>query len=193
MSNLNIRYPLLYLTPNCSYCNQYENTEHLLLCSLHLYNPKDILINEITNTLNLLNLSETSPNTILQILYPQNPYSNLSIYNTILLLIQGTITLNQHMQLQLILKKPTNNFLISLSNSLLKWFNSSIWQTRNIKHHEWESVRGISASTKKKNNIHLPIAQSSNINNTTFIFNTNIDIFISKILCQNFNIYTCFY
>ena len=136
MSNLNIRYPLLYLTPNCSYCNQYENTEHLLQCSLHSYNPKDILINEITNALNSLNFSETSPNTILQILNSQNSHLNSSIYSTILLLIQGTIILNQHIQLQPILKKLTNNFFITLSNSLLKWFYSSIWHTHNTKQYK---------------------------------------------------------
>jgi hypothetical protein len=136
MSNLHIRYPLLYLTSNCSFCNQYESTVHLLNCSLHSYNPQNILTNEVSNTLNSLNLSETSPHMIFQILYSQNSLSDSAIYNTILLLIQGTITLDQYKQLQPILKKLTNNFLIFLSNLLLNWFNSTIWQTRNTKQHE---------------------------------------------------------
>jgi len=140
MTNLNTRYPLLYLTPNCSYCNQYENIEHLLKCSLHSYNPQNTLTNEISNTLNTLNLTETSPNEIIQILTTQNSSFNSNIDNTILLLIQGTITLDQYKQLQLIFKKLTNNFLISLSNSLLIWFNSTIWQTRNTKQHDWETL-----------------------------------------------------
>ena len=193
MSNLNTRYPLLYLTPNCSYCNQYENIEHLLQCPLHSYDPHNTLTNEISNVLNSLNITETLPNAIIQILTINNTPSNINIYNTILLLIQGTITLDQYQQLQPILKKLTNNFLISLSNSLLIWFNSNIWQTRNTKQHEWESLRGITASTKRKNNIRLPTAQLSNSNNTTFIFNTDIDLFIFKTLSQNFTIHTCFY
>ena len=91
MTNLNTRYPLLYLTPNGSYCNQYENIEHLFQCSLHSYNP---LTNEISNALNTLNLTETSPNEIIQILTTQNFLFNSNIYNTILLLIQGTIPLD---------------------------------------------------------------------------------------------------
>ena len=193
MSNLNTRYPLLYLTPNCSYCNQYENIEHLFQCSLHSYNPLNTLTDEISNVLGSLNITEISSNAIIQIFTTHNTSSNINIYNTILLLIQGTITLNQHQQLQPILKKLTNIFLISLSNSLLIWFNSYIWQTRNTKQHEWESLRGITASTKRKNNIRLPTSQLSNLNNTTFIFNTDIDIFILKTLSQNFTIHTCFY
>jgi hypothetical protein len=193
MSNLNLYYPLLYLTPNCSYCNQYESIEHLLKCSLHTYNPQNILINETINILNSLNFSEATPNTIIQILNSQNHSPNSSIYNSILLLIQGTITLDQYKQLQLILKKLTNNFLISLSNSLLNWFNLTIWQTRNTKQHEWELARGITALTKRKNNARLPIIQPSNSNNNIFTFNTNIDQFIFKTLSQNFTIYTCFY
>src|SRR6185295_9621653 len=174
MSNLNIHYPLLYLTSNCSFCNQHENNIHLLQCSLHTYNPHNTLINEISITLSSLNLSETSPHTIVQILNPQNSLSNSTIYNTLLLLIQGTITLDQYKQLQPTLKKLTNNFLILLSNSLLNWFNSTIWHTRNTKQHEWELARGITASIKKKNNIRLPILQSSISTNTNFTFNTDI-------------------
>src|SRR6185437_6729417 len=154
MTNLNTCYPLLYLTPNCSYCNQYENIEHLFQCLLHSYNT-------------------------------QNSPFNSNIYNTILLLIQCTITLDQYKQLQLILKKLTNNFFISLSNSLLIWFNSTIWQTHNTKQHNWETLREITASTKRKNNNRLPNPQLSNHNNTTFTFNTNIDLFIFKTLSQN--------
>ena len=193
MSNLNIRYPLLYLTSNCSSCNQYENTIHLLRCPLHTYDSHNTLTNGISNTLNSLNLSETSPHTIMQILNPQSSLSNSTIYNTILLLIQGTITLDQYKQLQPTLKKLTNNFLILLSNSLLNWFNSTIWQTRNTKQHEWELARGITTSTKKKNNIRLPILQPSNFTNTGFTYNTDIDLFIFKTLSQNFTIYNCFY
>src|SRR6185312_12534353 len=160
MSNLNIRYPLLYLTSNCSSCNQYENTIHLLQCPLHTYDPHNTLTNEISNTLNSLNLSETSPYTIMQILNSQNSLPNSTIYNTILLLIQRTITLDQYKQLQPTLKKLTNNFLILLSNFLLNWFNSTIWQARNTKQHEWELAQGITTSTKKKKNtIRLPILQ----------------------------------
>src|SRR6185437_1461870 len=175
------------------YCNQYENIEHLFQCSLHSYNPQNTLTNEISNALNTLNLTETSPNEIIQILTTQNFPFNSNIYNTILLLIQGTITLDQYKQLQLILKKLTNNFLISLSNSLLIWFNSTIWQTRNTKQHDWETLRGITAFTKRKNNNRLPNSQLSNHNNTTFTFNTDIGLFIFKTLSQNFTIYNCFY
>src|ERR1043165_5649649 len=136
MSNLNTRYPTLYLTPNCSYCNQFENTEHLFQCSLHSFNLHDLLIDKITNALNSLNLSKASQYTIAQILTSHNFSSNSNTNNILLLLIQGTITLDHYKQLQLILKKSTNNFLIFLSNSLLNWFNTTIWQTCNVKQHE---------------------------------------------------------
>src|SRR5439155_16066987 len=51
MANLNTRYPNLYLTPNCAFCNQYENTYHILSCTLHSINLYEILHNQITNTL----------------------------------------------------------------------------------------------------------------------------------------------
>src|ERR1043165_3281186 len=129
MSNLNTRYLTLYLTPNCSYCNQFENTEHSFQCSLHSYNLHNLLIDKITNALNSLNLSEASPYMITQILNSHNSSSNPNTNNILLLLIQGTITLDHYKQLQLILKKLTTNFLIFLSNSLLNWFNSTFWQT----------------------------------------------------------------
>ena len=190
MANLNTRYPNLYLTPNCAFCNQYEDTKHILSCILHKTNPHEILLNQITNTLNTLNLNNTSSQTILQIIAYNNNSQNLT--NTLLLLIQGIIQITHYDQINSLIKKTTNNFFIKLSNSLLLWFNDKIWNNRNQIHHEWETARGISQKTKKNTNrIHLP--QSISTQTTTTTYNSNIDTYIQKCLLQNFSIYNCFF
>ena len=124
MANLNTCYPNLYLTSNCAFCNQYEDTKHILSCILYKTNLHEILLNQITNTLNTLNLNITSPRTILQIIAYNNNFQNLT--NTLLLLIQKIIQITYYDQINSLIKKTINNFIIKLSNSLLFWFNNKI-------------------------------------------------------------------
>ena len=190
MANLNTHYPNLYLTPNCVFCNQYEDIKHILSCILHKTNSYEILLNQITNTLNTLNLNNTSPQTILQIIAYNNNSHNLT--NTLLLLIQGIIQITYYDQINSLIKKTTNNFFIKLSNSLLLWFNDKIWNNRNKTHYEWEAAHGISQKIKKNTNrIHFP--QSISTQTTTTTYNSNIDTYIQKCLLQNFSIYNCFF
>ena len=134
MANLNIQYPNLYLTSNCSFCNQHENTEHLLLCTLHSIDFHNILLIQITDYLNTLSLTNTAPQIILQyILLNSNPPD---LTNTFLLLIQGIISTNCYEQINSLLKKSTNNFFIQLSNNLFLWFQAKIWNARNLIHHK---------------------------------------------------------
>ena len=191
MANLNTRYPNLYLTPNCAFCNQYENTYHILSCTLHSINLYEILLNQITNTLNILNLNNTLSQTIFQIINHNNNSQNL--INILLLFIQGIILTTHYDQINSLLKKTTNNFFIKLSNSLLLWFNAKIWNSRNQIHHEWEIARGISQKTKKNNTNQIHLPQFIPTQTTTTTYNSNIDTYIQKCLLQNFSIYNCFF
>jgi hypothetical protein len=194
MENLNTRYPYLYLTSNCSYCNLIENTNHLLSCSLHLFNPLDIILLNTSNYLTTLKITNISPQLILETIVYQLDSYQLNPNQIILLLIQGTIPTTLFNSLKLILNKQTNKFIILLSNSLLEWFNNSIWFTRNIKHHEWEALRNISTKNKNKKNLNSIFPTSNNkTNNLSSFINPNIDNYIHKYLLQNFTIFTCFY
>ncbi len=190
MANLNTRYPNLYLTSNCSFCNQHENTEHLLLYTLHSIDFHNILLIQITDYLNTLSLTNTAPQTILQhILLNSNPPD---LTNTFLLLIQEIISTNCYEQINSLLKKSTNNFFIQLFNNLLLWFQAKIWNARNLIYHKWESARGIS-KRNKTNSKTSHLLQTPNILNTTTTYNLNIDNFIQKCLLQNFSIYNCIF
>src|SRR5438105_2692292 len=105
MANLNTRYPNLYLTPNYAFCNQYENTYHILSCTFHSINSYEILLNQITNTLNILNLNNTLSQTIFQIINHNNNSQNL--INILLLFIQGIILTTFYDQINSLLKKTT--------------------------------------------------------------------------------------
>src|SRR6266487_3397014 len=94
--------------PNCTFCNQYKNTKHILSCILYSINLYEILFNQITNTLDIFNSNNTSSQTILQIITYNNNSQNL--INTFLLLIQAIILTTCYDQTNSLLKKTTNNF-----------------------------------------------------------------------------------
>jgi len=190
MANLNTRYPNLYLTSNCSYCNQYENTEHLLSCTLHSINLPNLLQQHITEQLQILKITNISSQIILQILIFN--YNSQNSLNILLLLIQGTIPTTCFDQTNILHKKLTTDFFTQLSNLLLLWFNNKIWKDRNQKQHEWETARGISKKTKKQTKIIYPLQTSNTINNHTS-YNSNIDNYIYRLLLQNFSLYNCFF
>ena len=131
MDNLNIRQPYLYLTSNCSYCNQKENTLHLLQCNAH----KTILLTTlkyyINQTIEFLNITKYSEQTITAIFLAYNNSSQTPIPNLLLYIIQGTIPQQLFILTQHKLNKSTTNFFITLSNNILNWFYSDIWQPRN--------------------------------------------------------------
>ena len=191
MENLNIRYSNLYLTPNCSFCNQLENTIHLLTCSLHSTNSNNILLTHIQNHLTTLKILNISSQLIFETIHSYFNSLLTTSNQIILFLIQGTIPISLINSLKLQLKKLTINFFILLSNSLLEWFNNSIWNIRNQKHHEWETLRNI--STKKRKTTYILPTQHTNIYRSLYSFNTNIDNYISKFLLQNFTVFSCFY
>src|SRR6185295_5757027 len=57
MQNLNLRYPLLYTTPNCIYYQTPEDILHLFTCSKQKYNLQQTLQSLISNTAQQLNIS----------------------------------------------------------------------------------------------------------------------------------------
>jgi exonuclease III/ribonuclease HI len=190
VANLNLRLPLIYLTPNCSRCNSPENLSHLLQCS-QTQNLTQTLIQSLTQILSLLNINNISPQDLLSIILPQQ--NNNSHTNTILYLIQGTFPTHITTQLHSLLLKKTSTFCIQLSNSLLEWFNQKIWQPRNTYQHNWETLRNItnkSKRTKKTYTLNLTITSIQRQNPT--IFNNNIDTNIQKWFIQNYPILLSF-
>jgi hypothetical protein len=134
MSNLHLRYSYLYLTPNCTRCNQFEDTLHLLNCHQVFFDPHQILNQYTIQTITELKIENTNPTTITNILLDSNTHNTPS--QNFLFLIQGTIPLCISDQLQTILTKNTTNFCLCLSNYLLSWFNLNIWQTKNRFQHD---------------------------------------------------------
>jgi hypothetical protein len=191
MSNLHLRYPYLYLTPNCTRCNQQEDTLHLLNCSQAPLNHYQILNQHIIQTTTELKIENINASIITNILLNTNTPNTPS--QNILFLIQGTFSQNILNRLQPIFNKNTTNFCLNLSNNLLIWFNSNIWQIRNQFQHDWEVSRNITSKSKRIK-FSLPNITSRNpTTSTTTIYNHNIDSFIEKWHNQNFSIHSCFY
>jgi len=67
MINLNIRYPHLYLTPNCVQCNQPENTLHTINCNNTSWQLSNIFKNYIIQTIESLNPNNTQLSQIQQV------------------------------------------------------------------------------------------------------------------------------
>jgi hypothetical protein len=183
MKNLNLRQPLIYLTPNCIACNKIENTLHLLQCNQTNYNLPNILNNLLTNTLQKLKINSTFISSIYnQILN----FSTSDLAQTILLISQGTIPLQITTNINQYLTKHTSNFLIELSNQILTWLYNTVWFKRNEQVHLWENLRGIDQITKRTK-IHLPLSPKPL--HTIHIFDNNIDTTLNKILTLGYTPY----
>jgi hypothetical protein len=190
MLNLNIRYPHLYLTPNCVQCNQPENISHIISCYKAPWQLPNILKNYINQTIENLNLTNFQPlqiQQIQQLLINTNNTSEISLQ--ILTTISGTIDQQIFNQIHSILHKHTQIFFINLSNNLLNWFITEIWTPRNQTQHTWECARNITFKSKRTKT-YFP--KSTIHHTTTATFNYNIDQHIHKLLYQNFTIYSCF-
>src|ERR1051326_9136051 len=68
MQNLNIRYPYLYTTSNCTQCLNTENTLHILVCKKNNPNIHQSLINIINNLFNSLKITTITASNLLNIL-----------------------------------------------------------------------------------------------------------------------------
>ena len=84
MQNLNLRYPLLYTTPNCIYCQTPEDILHLFTCPKQKYNLQQTLQSLISNTAQQLNISSELSDKIYTILSQQ---TNTLLYSYFLNLI----------------------------------------------------------------------------------------------------------
>ena len=123
MQNLNLRYPLLYTTPNCVHCQTLEDIPHLFTCSKQKYNLQQILQTLISNTTQQLNISSELSDKIYIILSQQ---TNTSLHSYFLNLIQGLFSISQYDNIKILLHKTTSSFFITLLNASLNWFHQHI-------------------------------------------------------------------
>ena len=123
MQNLNLRYPLLYTTPNCVYCQAPEDILHLLTCPKQKHNLQQIIQTLISNTAQQLNISSELSDKIYIILSQQ---TNTPLYSYFLNLIQGLFSISQYDNIRILLHKTTTPFFIALSNTSLNWFHQHI-------------------------------------------------------------------
>jgi hypothetical protein len=192
MENLKIRYPNLYLTSNCTRCNHPENTIHLITCTQNNINIEQILLSKIIQTTNQITSIQNSHQLLYSLFINYSTNSNISISNLLLLIIQGLFPLELTNQLQTLLRKNYSSFSTNLSNQLINWFNTNIWQHRNTYQHEWEKQRGISTKTKQNKSYKIFSSNSNTANTlTTYIPNTDITLYIQKWFTQNYSPYTC--
>ena len=189
MQNLNIRYPLLYTTPNCAYCHTVEDIQHLLICPKQQLNLQHILQTLITNTIQQLNISAELTNTIHIILLHQ---SNTPLYLHFLNLIQGLYSISLYNNIKIHLHKTTLPFLITLSNASLNWFHQQIWLPRNIIQQQWEKAHNITNKSKRSKLYSLALSSQpiSNILNTSTI---DFTISIKNWLFLGYSLTNCIY
>ena len=140
MQNLNIRYPHLYITSNCSRCSHTEDSLHLFLCSKNETDILQLLNNLIHETLFSLQISNILPITLLNILLQFTLNSPNPQYKHILHAITGTYTITTYNNIKEIANKQTNSLLLNLSNNLLNMYFHKLWFTRNIYQHQWEQA-----------------------------------------------------
>ena len=189
MQNLNIRYPLLYTTPNCVYCQLTEDIPHLLSCSKQKSNLQQILYNLITNTTQQLNISAEITNTIHTILLH---YLNTSPYLYFLNLIQGLYPISLYDDIKILLHKTTLPFFTTLSNASLNWFYQQIWLPRNILQQQWEKARNIT-NKSKRSKIYSLIPTSQSISNTSNTSTIDPTISIKNWLFLGYSLTNCIY
>ena len=162
MQNLSIRYPHLYSTPNCTRCQNLENTLHLLTCPSTTHNNINILTNIISDILLNLKLNQFLKQQTLNILLTPQIYSLNNISLLLFHIIIGYYQLTTFNNLQTIFHKQTEILLTKLSNLTLDWFHQDIWTQRNFYQHQWETARNITFKTKKKK-ISFPTQTPSNL------------------------------
>ena len=190
MQNLNICYPYLYTTSNCSRCTNTEDVLHLFLCSSNTTNISQSLENIIHNTLLSFQITNITSTTLLNILLKFTLYSSNPQYKYILHAITGTYSLSIYDNIKTLINKQTDSFLLHLSNNLLTWFHQDLWSIRNIYQHQWELSRNIT-SKSKRTKISLPTLSnpSNNIITSSQFINTNS--LITKWLLQGHSLTTC--
>ena len=123
MQNLNLRYPLLYTTPNCVYCQTSKDISHLFTCPKQKYNLQQILQTLISNTTQQLNISSELSDKIYIILSQQ---TNTPLHSYFLNLIEGLYSISHYDNIKILLHKTTTSFFIALSNATLNWFYQQI-------------------------------------------------------------------
>ena len=127
MQNLNIRYPYLYTTSNCTQCPIIEDTTHILLCTKNNPNIQQSLTYIIHNTLISLKIPTITAHTLLNILLNFILNSPNPQYHYILYTITGTFSTTIYTNIKNIVQKQTNYLLTNISNNLLNWLYNDIW------------------------------------------------------------------
>ena len=105
MQNLNIRYPYLYTTNNCSRCNITEDTLHILLCSKNNLNIQHTFLNIIDQTINQLQISSISSSTLFNLIFQPMLNSNNSYFNNIIPILLGIYSTTSFQNIQNLTKK----------------------------------------------------------------------------------------
>ena len=132
MQNLNIHYPYLYITSNCSHCTNIEDTLHLFSCPSNTTNILQSLKNTIQDTLISLKITNITSTTLLNILLNFTLNTSNPQLKYILYTITGTFTSITYENIKSLINKQTDILLLQLSNDLLNWFYQDLWSTRNI-------------------------------------------------------------
>ena len=119
MQNLNICYPYLYTTPNCSHCTNTEDTLHLFLCPSNTTNILQSIKNTIQDTLILLKITNITSTTLLNILLNFTLNTPNPQFKLILYIITGTFSSTIYKNIKILINKQTDAHLRQLLNDLL--------------------------------------------------------------------------